>query len=454
VKERDKIGVDAELVKDLSELIQSRAFASIKNIFQDLHASDISELLSHLDQDERKYGFSLLETEIASDVILELDEEDREEIIESMEPHEIGDIVDEMESDDAADLVGELDDEVAEEVLKELDEEDSLEVQELLRYDEESAGGIMGLEYTAVIEDDSVQTTIEEIRKTSEEAGSIFYVFVTDRLGVLKGIISVDKLIIAQPDTLISDIMDRDVVYVETDEDQEAVAMMFKKYDVVAMPVVTKSTKKLVGRITIDDIVDIIEEEASEDAALVAGSIDEDVTGTSVFKIVRARVPWLITGLVGEILVALTLSQFEKSIAEILALTFFIPIMTAMGGNSAIQSSSIVIRGLATGKITLLDMGEQLLKELRVALINGLLLSSILFVITFFWLGDIKICIVIGTSLFFVIFLATFNGALFPLLLRKLNFDPALATGPFVTTTNDALGIIVYLGLATFTLIG
>lgn len=452
LNEKEKISIDGELIRDLSELLNARAFASVKNIFEDLHPADIAEILSHLDTEERQYAFTLLHTEVASEVILELDDEDREEIIETLEPRQIGDIVDEMESDDAADLVGELDEAVARDVLKVLDEEDKLEVQELLRYDEESAGGIMGLEYTAVHEQDTVQNAIEEIRKKSTEVESIFYVFVTSDGGVLTGVVSVDRLILAGPQTLISQIMDRNVVYAETDEDQEQVAMKFKKYDLVAMPVVTPA-KKLVGRITIDDIVDIIEEEATEDASLIAGSIDEDVTETSVFKVVRARVPWLLTGLAGEILVALTLSQFERSITEILALTFFIPIMTAMGGNAAIQSSSIVIRGLATGDINLLDMTEQLMKELKVAFINGFLLSLVLFGSTYLWIDDLKICTVIGASLFFVIFLATFNGALFPLLLKRLNFDPALSTGPFVTTTNDALGIIVYLGIATLVLL-
>lgn len=449
---RANIEIDNEFIDDIKDLVHSKAELLLRNILQDLHPADIAEILDHLDEDERNIVFDVLDTEKASDVILELDSGSREDILENLDEQQITEIVDAMHSDDAANLVQELDDETKQIVLDQLDTEDAREVQHLLQYKEDTAGGIMQLEYVDVYESVTVAEAVDEVRVQAAEVEKIYDVYVVNTSGQLVGVLSAETLLVVPPTRLVSEVMATDVVAARTDTDQEEVAKLFKKFDLVTLPVVTPSGK-LVGRITIDDVIDVIEQEASEDVSKMAGSVDEEVTETSTFRISRSRLPWLFTALAGELVAAFVLSRFEKSLNSILALAFFVPIIMAMAGNIAIQCSSIVIRGLATGEIGLLDMRRQILKETKVAGINGLVLGIILSIVVSVWIGDARIALVVGIALVCVIFFAAFNGTLFPLLLRRVNVDPALAAGPFVTMTNDTLGILIYLGIATLMLV-
>ncbi len=447
-----EIEIDKAFVDDIKDLVDSRAELLLRNILQDLHPADVSEILDHLDEDERNYVFQLLDTEKASNVILEVDSASREDILEGLDEHEITEIVDAMHSDDAANIVQELDDATKQIVLEKLDKEDAQEVQELLQYKEDSAGGIMQLEYVDVFDSETVTEAIAEIRVKAAEVEKIYDVYVVNQNGHLVGVLSAETLLVVPPDRLVSAVMNADVVFARADMDQEEVAKLFKKFDLVTLPVVTASGR-LVGRITIDDVIDVIEQEASEDVSRMAGSVDEQVTETSTFRISRSRLPWLFTALAGELVAAFVLSRFEKSLNSILALAFFVPIIMAMAGNIAIQCSSIVIRGLATGEISLIDMRRQIFKEIRVAGINGVVLGVILSGVVSLWIGDVHIAMVVGTALVCVVFFAAFNGTLFPLLLKRFHVDPALAAGPFVTMTNDTLGILIYLGIATMMLL-
>lgn len=447
-----EIEIDKAFVDDIKDLVDSRAELLLRNILQDLHPADVSEILDHLDEDERNYVFQLLDTEKASNVILEVDSASREDILEGLDEHEITEIVDAMHSDDAANIVQELDDATKQIVLEKLDKEDAQEVQELLQYKEDSAGGIMQLEYVDVFDSETVTEAIAEIRVKAAEVEKIYDVYVVNQNGHLVGVLSAETLLVVPPDRLVSAVMNSDVVFARADMDQEEVAKLFKKFDLVTLPVVTASGR-LVGRITIDDVIDVIEQEASEDVSRMAGSVDEQVTETSTFRISRSRLPWLFTALAGELVAAFVLSRFEKSLNSILALAFFVPIIMAMAGNIAIQCSSIVIRGLATGEISLIDMRRQIFKEIRVAGINGVVLGVILSGVVSLWIGDVHIAMVVGTALVCVVFFAAFNGTLFPLLLKRFHVDPALAAGPFVTMTNDTLGILIYLGIATMMLL-
>ena len=452
MREKAQIDIDKEFIDDIKDLVDSKAEYLLKNILNNLHPADISEILDHLSEEERNYVFQIIETEKASEVILELDNASREEILEHLDEEQISDILDEMQSDDAANIVQELDDETAQKVLNQLDYEDSQEVKELLQYDEDSAGGLMQLEYVNVYDTETVQEAIEEVREKSKDVEKIYDIFVVNKQEQLVGVLSAETLLVVFPGKLVSEVMNPEFVFVTVQQDQEEVARMFKKYDLVTIPV-TSPSGKLVGRITIDDIIDVMEKEASEDVSKMAGSVNEDVTETSSFRISRSRLPWLFTAMAGELVAAFVLSRFENSIHTILALAFFLPIIMAMAGNIAIQCSSIVIRGLATGEIGIIDMQRQILKEIRVAGINGIILGIVLSVVVALWIGDIHVAIVVGTALVSVIFFAAFNGTVFPLVLKKLNIDPALAAGPFVTMTNDTLGILIYLGIATFFLI-
>ncbi|NUM80359.1 magnesium transporter [bacterium] len=448
MRSKSEIEIDKEFISDIKDLVDSKAEYLLKNILEDLHPVDISEILDHLDEEERNYVFQILGTEKASQVILELDQASREDILENLDEEQISDIIEEMQSDDAANIVQELDGETQQIVLSQLDYEESQEVQQLLKYDEDSAGGLMQLEFVDVYDTETIAEAIEEIRQKSAEVQKIYDIYVVNAQGNLVGTVSTEKFLVVAPNKLVSEVMNPDVIFAKTDMDQEEVAKLFKKYDLVTLPVVTLSGK-LVGRITIDDIVDVIEQEASEDVSKMAGSVDEEVTETSTFRISRSRLPWLMTALAGELVAAFVLSRFESSLNQILALAFFVPIIMAMAGNIAIQCSSIVIRGLATGEIGLLDLQRQLFKEIRVASVNGLILGALLAGIVSLWIGDFHIALVVGVALICVIFFAAFNGTLFPLLLKRMNVDPALAAGPFVTMTNDTLGIMIYLGIAT-----
>ncbi len=452
MREKAQIDIDKEFIDDIKDLVDSKAEYLLKNILSDLHPADISEILDHLDEDERNYVFQIIETEKASEVILELDNASREDILENLDEEQISDIIDEMQSDDAANIVQELDDETAQKVLNQLDYEDSQEVKELLKYDEDTAGGIMQLEFVSVYDTETVQEAIEEVREKSKDVEKIYDIFVVNKQEQLVGVLSAETLLVVFPGKLVSEVMNPEFVFATVSQDQEEVATLFKKYDLVTIPVTTPSGK-LVGRITIDDIIDVIEEEASEDVSKMAGSVDEDVTETSSLRISRSRLPWLFTAMAGELVAAFVLSRFEDSIHTILALAFFLPIIMAMAGNIAIQCSSIVIRGLATGEIGIIDMQRQILKEIRVAGINGVVLGIVLASIVALWIGDIHVAAVVGTALICVIFFAAFNGTVFPLVLKKLRIDPALAAGPFVTMANDTIGILIYLGIATIFLI-
>ncbi|MCB0833771.1 MAG: magnesium transporter [Bacteroidetes bacterium] len=452
MREKSQIDIDKEFISDIKDLVDSKAEYLLRNILSDLHPADISEILDHLDEQERNFVFEIIDTEKASDVILELDTASREDILEHLDEVQISEIIDEMQSDDAANIVQELDDETATRVLEKLDFEESQEVRELLKYEEDTAGGIMQLEFVDVYETESVRQAIDEVREKSKDVQKIYDIFVVNREGILVGVVSTEQLLMVGPDEVISDIMNTDVISARTNEDQEEVANRFKKYDLVTLPVVTPAGK-LVGRVTIDDIVDVIEQEASEDVSKMAGSVDEDVTETSTLRISRSRLPWLMTALVGELVAAFVLSRFETSLNAVLALAFFLPIIMAMAGNVAIQCSSIVIRGLATGEIRLLDVQRQVFKELRVAMVNGVVLGVILSGIVSFWIGNLEVALVVSVALVCVIFFAALNGTLFPLILKRLRVDPALAAGPFVTMTNDTLGILIYLGIATLFLV-
>jgi magnesium transporter len=453
LRPKAEIEIDKEFIDDIKDLVDSRAELLLRNILQDLHPADISEILDHLDGEERNYVFHILDTDKASDVILELDSASREGLLEHLDEKEITEIVDAMHSDDATNIVQELDDQTQRIVLDRLDREDAQEVQELLQYKEDTAGGIMQLEFVDVYDTETVAEAIDEVREKASEVEKIYDIYVVNATGNLVGVLSAETLLVVPPYRLVSEVMVSDVVAARTDEDQEEVARRFKKFDLVTLPVVTRSGK-LVGRVTIDDIIDVIEQEASEDVSKMAGSVDEHVTETSTLRISRSRLPWLFTALAGELLAAFVLSRFEASLHSILALAFFVPIIMAMAGNIAIQCSSIVIRGLATGEISLIDMQRQVWKEVRVAAINGMALGLVLSGVVSVWLADAHIALVVGVALVCVVFFAAFNGTLFPLLLKRLNVDPALAAGPFVTMTNDTLGILIYLGIATLMLIG
>jgi len=443
------IDVDA-IIPDIKELIERQNKGALQNILIDLHPADIAQIFSHLKKEERAYLFTILPAHIASAVLAELDPPLMEELTEEVGIERISKIVSEMDSDDAADFVAALPEESVPEILKRIPKEESDEIKELLHYEEDTAGGIMALEYVALPATATVNEAIEEIRRlrAKDEISHVYSVYVVDEENHLLGTVSMTDLVLADGNTKLKDIMETDVPTVSTDMDQEEVANIFSKYDLVSMPVVDKENH-LVGRITIDDIVDVLEEEGAEDMSYIAGAPDEEITEESTFKLARARLPWLLVAFGGEIISGYLMSRFQASIAQLISVVFFVPLIMAVGGNVGNQAAVVVIRGLATGEIALVDTRRRLAHEFLVALLNGLFLATLVFVISALWLHDAKLESMIAISMIVVIENAAFLGALIPFLLKKIGIDPAVATSPFITTSNDILGLLIYFSMVT-----
>lgn len=440
--------IDGNLIEEVKNLIEQKNNRAIEKIIDDMRAADVADLIEHLDADERLFIFHLLEPEGAGDVFVEIEPPVQERILKELDNKVISEIVQELDSDDAADLVGDLPAERAKEIIETVGDDVSEELEKLLPYAEDSAGGIMGLEFVAVKADATVQGAIKIIREKSKDVEYLYYVWVIDDYERLTGVISLKDLILEPPERKISEIMNHEVISTHVNTDQEEVAQLVKKYDLVNIPVVDKD-HRLVGRITHDDIIDVIEEEADEDISLMAGVIDQEITEESTVKISKSRLPWLIMGLFGGILAALVINQFEASLEKIIALSFFFPVIMAMGGNTGTQAATVVVRGLATGDIGLMNVGKRLWMEMRVALINGLICGTLLGLIVGLWLSDYTLGAIVALALIMIVVISGFIGSAVPLALKKLDIDPALATGPFVTTSNDILGLFIYLGLVT-----
>jgi len=436
------------IIDDIEYLASEKNSRMILNILVGNHPADIAEILGNLSEENEKYVFGLFDADTASDVIVELDDVTREKLVSELQHERISEIVDEMESDDATDLVAELPDEVAEKVLDTIDEEGSEEVKELLQHKEDTAGGIMALEYVAVSEDTTIDEAIKEIRAKAEDVPEVYNVYVVDKNGMLAGFLPLKNLIVAQASQKIKDVLIADVISVPIEMDQEEVANIFRRYNLVSLPVVDE-LGKLVGRITVDDIVEVIEEEASEDIQKMAGIADEEeIRETSVFKISFGRLPWLLVGFVGQLLAALVLFQFEASLKDIFLAIFFIPMMMAMGGNSGIQAATIVVRGIALGELSPGDTFKRLSREIKVSLFNGAVCGLLLFVVIAVF-DKPAFGFVLALSMLGVILNASILGASIPLILRKVGVDPAIAAGPLITTFNDIIGLAIYLGLVT-----
>lgn len=415
-----------------------------QNLFV-LHHADIAAILEELEFDDSVYIYNLLNEELQGDVIVDLDEELRDNIIRTFSAKEIAEQLEHIDSDDAADLVSELPQDKVEEIIGHIaDNETAEDIVDLLNYEPDTAGGMMQKEFIQASADWPVNRCVVELRRQAEEVEKIFTIYVVDNHNKLVGFLSLKRLLFASPTTKISDLyQSKNVISVKTSDDNEEVARIMEKYDLVSVPVVDIQNK-LVGRITIDDVVDVIMDEADKDFQLASGISENIESSDSVWKISRARIPWLLIGLLGGVFGAQVISMFEGGISEVPQLAFFIPLITAMGGNVGVQSSAIVVQSLARGTDQFGSIIKKILKESLVGVVNGLLLSIIIYGIAFVF-DSATLGLVVSTSLFTVVIFAAIFGTLIPLLLDKYKIDPALATGPFITTLNDVLGLFIYL---------
>jgi magnesium transporter len=435
-----------KFISDLKEAIRDNDEKKSLHLIRGFHAADIAEIYDELNIEEARYLYLLLHDELAADVLAELDEDDREKFLEVLPSEVIAQkFIDHMDSDDAADVIGDMDEEKKQEVLLHLDDVDQAgDIVDLLAYNEDSAGGLMGKELIEVNENWTILTCLKELGRQADEVDEVYYLYVVDDDNILLGIVSLKKMLLSNNSNMVKNIIEDDIISVNTETSSEEVAQIMEKYDLVALPVVD-SIGRLVGRITIDDIVDIIREEAEKDYQMASGLIDEVEPTDKVMTITRARLPWLLIGLAGGILGALLLGNFESSLKIYPEMVFFIPLIAAMGGNVGIQSSAIIVQGLANNTLRTDRTAQKLGKEFMVALLNGFLLALLIFVYNYFASDSFALTITVSVSLFAVVVFAAMFGTLIPLALNKYKIDPALATGPFITTMNDIIGLFIYM---------
>ncbi|GAB5473976.1 MAG: magnesium transporter [Maribacter sp.] len=441
-----------ELVAEIEQLIEIQKDSALESLLEGFHYADIAEVINELNEDEATYLIKLLESDKTSDVLTELDEDVREAILNNLSTKEIAEELEELDTDDAADIIAELPQEIVQDVIAEIeDKEHARDIVDLLRYDENSAGGLMAKELVKVNHNWNVLTCVKEMRAQAENVTRVHSIYVVDDDEKLIGRLSLKDLLTTSTTVPIRDVyIAKKVDSVNVNEKPEEVAKIMSKYDLEAIPVIDE-IGRLVGRITIDDIVDVIREEADKDYQMAAGISQDVEADDSIWELTRARLPWLILGLFGGLGAAAIMGGFEEMIAKHAILFFFTPLIAAMAGNVGVQSSAIIVQGLANDDLKG-SIGNRLIKEIMLATLNGLILAAILLLFTWFWKGHFLTALAISISLIAVIIVAGFIGTFTPLFLDKRGIDPAIATGPFITTSNDIFGILIYFLIAKMVL--
>ncbi|TCP23916.1 magnesium transporter [Tenacibaculum skagerrakense] len=441
------IEITTELLENVSNLIADQKDNDLSELFHDVHHADIAEVLDELSFDDAVYIIRLLNSETTSGVLMDVDTDVREKILEQLSAKEIAEEIEELDTDDAADVIAELPEERKEEVMQQIvDEEHAKEIVELLRFDENSAGGLMAKELVKVNENWSVLGCVTRMREQAAEVTRVHSIYVVDDSGRLTGRLSLKDLLMASTKSKVADVYIPRVDSVNVHDSAEDVANKMRKYDLEAIPVVDE-LGILVGRITIDDIVDVIKEEADKDYQLAAGITQDVEADDTILELTRARLPWLFLGLIGGIGAFLIMGGFEDSFKENAVLFFFTPLIAAMAGNVGVQSSAIIVQGLANDDVKG-SINKRLVKEMLLAALNGLALAIVLFIFIWFYNKDIQTSFAVSVSLVVVIIVAGLIGTFIPLFLDKRGIDPAIATGPFITTSNDIFGILIYFTIA------
>ena len=433
-----------EFIDQIINALEREDSEFILEAIRPLHPADIAEVLKIIDLHKSQLLFRLLDDTLAAEVLVEIEEDTREQLLAFFSSKEIADSLKKMDSDDATDVIQDLPEELQEEVLNVLkDNNQSSDISMLMNYDENSAGGIMDLDFVSANWNWTVKNALQKLREQVENVDQIYTIYVVDSTKQFKGILSLKRFLYAKDDTLIKDIFKKDSISVLDTESAESVALKMEKYDLVVIPVVDEKNK-LLGRITIDDALDVIKEEAEKDYQLASGISEKVESSDSLFVISRARLPWLLIGLLGGILGAYVIGFFEEHLKENAIMASFIPLILAMGGNVGVQSSAIIVQSLANNTLNYESIFKRLFKELIVALFNGLICAVIALLFCWITRSDFDLALTIGVSLVAVFTYAGLFGTFVPLILNKYKIDPALATGPFITTTNDVIGLLIY----------
>jgi magnesium transporter len=434
-----------QYLESLQIAIEAQDIDFIRESFEGVNVADIASLFEELSFEEAIYVIRTIEKQVASDILIEMEADTLSRVLREMEATEISGFIELMDSDDGADILNLFAEREREEIISHFEDKvKSDQILELLRYDEDTAGGIMAKEYIRANKNWNVVQTINEIRRQAENVDKIFSIYVVNNRQQLMGRVSLKRIVLSSEDTKIEDIYEDEVISVPTYMDQEEVAEIMRKYDLESVPVIN-SKNKLVGRITVDDILDVIMEEAEEDIQAMTGISDTVDEYDSVFKLSKARLPWLLIGIVGGLLGAGFIGFFEEGLSKVTALAFFIPLITATGGNVGIQSSSLVVQSLANKSIFDDSLSKRFLKVFLVAILNGIILASFVFgAVVLLYRTEVAFALVVSIALFSVVLLASFMGTITPIVLDKIGINPALASGPFITTANDLLGLAVY----------
>ncbi|MCM1309853.1 MAG: magnesium transporter [Bacteroides sp.] len=439
-----------EYLEKIRDIIATGDVEAARRELSSLHPADIAELYQDLDLHEAEFLYKLLDEETAADVLLELDEDERHKLLEALPNEVIAKQVDHMDTDDAADILQELDKEDQEEVLAQLDDvEQAGDIIDLMKYPENTAGSLMSTEMIVVNENWSMPECIKEMRLQAEDLDEIYYVYVVDNEERLRGVLPLKKMLTHPSVSKIKHVMEADPASVKTDTDLDDVAQDFEKYDLVAMPVVD-AAGRLVGQITVDDVMDTVRESAERDYQLASGLSGDVETDDSWLVQTKARLPWLLIGIAGGIGNSLILGNFEAGFATNPALALFIPLIGGTGGNVGIQSSAIVVQGLANGSLDIKHSSKQIVKEIGIGLLNATIIALAIFVYNCFAYSPMSVTtIAVALSLFAVVIFSSVFGTLVPLTLERFKIDPALATGPFITITNDIIGMVIYMTIST-----
>nr|WP_240507410.1 magnesium transporter [Winogradskyella aurantia] len=436
-----------ELIEKVEHLVAAQNDKELKNLLNEFHYADIAEILDELDLDNAVYLIKLLDSETTSDILTELDEDTREKVLGNLSAKEIAEEIEELDTDDAADIIAELSAERQKAVISEIeDEEHKAEITELLAYPEDTAGGLMAKELVKVYETWTVAGCLRRIRGQAKEVTRVHSIYVVNKEEKLIGRLSLKDLIVAKSEQKIAEIAKENVDWVNVHDDVEDVARIMAKYDLEAIPVVDND-QTLLGRITIDDIVDVLKEEAEKDYQLAAGLTQGVEADDSILDLTRARLPWLFLGLLGGVGAFIIMEGFQEAFNQYKMLFFFTPLIAAMAGNVGVQSSAIIVQGLANDDLKG-SINSRLIKEMLLAALNGVILAIFLFLFVWIYNNEIDKALAISISLVAVIIIAGLIGTFVPLFLDKRGIDPAIATGPFITTSNDILGILLYFWIA------
>ena len=438
-----KFKLDSKFIEDLENLIEQKDSKTIAKKLQEIHHADIADIIEQLSEINAQFILDIIENPKSADIIIELDDDVRESVLSAFTAKKIAEeLIENLESDDAADVISELPQDKKNRVLSHIEDKDQADnISDLLTYSQNSAGSLMAKELVKVNENWTTLRCLKEMRKQAEKIKKIHTIYVVNDHNQLLGLLSLKRLLVAEKSTTIKKIINKKIISVNTNENNEEVANIMNKYDLIVIPVINKNNV-LLGRITIDDILDLVKEEAEKDYQMASGISEDIEANDNIWNITRARLPWLLIGLFGGILGAKIIGVFD--LESNFELAFFIPLIAAMGGNVGVQSAAIVVQGLANNNFGSNNITAKLIKELGVAIFNGLICSLIILLTTLLIGYNIKISLTVSISLLSVIIFAALFGTFIPMILERYNIDPALATGPFVTTINDILGLIIY----------